>query len=412
MNSSLLSAFDSFTKHVQRSKENVTIVEPFNSPNLFGWVNHIKQAVAGRRDTVAAVSGSPVVFRSILNFPIGYAFCARHIARALENAGASVSYQYAYGPGTVFTVRESRYFADPVLRAMSRRKPPVTAPLVCFSQADVFRFSRGPFRAGYSMLEVDGIPEEWVRQCNEMDEIWVPSSFNKATFMSSGVKVPVQVIPLGVDAGIYSPDGDRFLPPVFTFLSVFEWGDRKAPELLIRAFNMEFKSTEPVALFCKVMNHGGRRELQEKIRNLEIDYHGGKIFFLVNCQLDDRSLAFLYRSCDTFVLPSRGEGWGMPYLESLACGVPVIATRWSSHLDFLDDSNAYLIDIKGLVPATESHPYYRGFRWAEPSEEHLRHIMRAQFKKGRHSGQRQADFPFTWDKTAHMIMKRLERNIK
>ncbi len=49
------------------------------------------------------------------------------------------------------------------------------------------------------MLEVNGLPQEWVRQANLMDEVWVPSRFNKETFQLSGVRVPIHVIPLGVD---------------------------------------------------------------------------------------------------------------------------------------------------------------------------------------------------------------------
>ena len=40
---------------------------------------------------------------------------------------------------------------------------------------------------------------EWVRQANQMDEIWVPSTFNAETFRASGVKRPIHVIPLGID---------------------------------------------------------------------------------------------------------------------------------------------------------------------------------------------------------------------
>ena len=40
------------------------------------------------------------------------------------------------------------------------------------------------------MLEVDGFPREWVEQANEMDEIWVPSEFNRQGFLRSGLKRP------------------------------------------------------------------------------------------------------------------------------------------------------------------------------------------------------------------------------
>jgi glycosyltransferase involved in cell wall biosynthesis len=40
-------------------------------------------------------------------------------------------------------------------------------------------------------------------------------------------------------------------------------------------------------------------------------------------------MPLLYGGADAFVLPTRGEGWGLPILEAMAAGVPAIATNWS-----------------------------------------------------------------------------------
>ena len=37
----------------------------------------------------------------------------------------------------------------------------------------------------------------------------------------------------------------------------------------------------------------------------------------------------LYAAADAFVLPTRGEGWGLPIAEAMAMAMPVIATNWS-----------------------------------------------------------------------------------
>jgi glycosyltransferase involved in cell wall biosynthesis len=36
----------------------------------------------------------------------------------------------------------------------------------------------------------------------------------------------------------------------------------------------------------------------------------------------------LYKGADAFVLPSRGEGWGIPYMEAMAMALPTIGTKW------------------------------------------------------------------------------------
>ena len=40
---------------------------------------------------------------------------------------------------------------------------------------------------------------------------------------------------------------------------------------------------------------------------------------------------------------THGEGFGRPLLEATMTGLPVIATNWSGHLDFLSDSNSMLL---------------------------------------------------------------------
>jgi GT2 family glycosyltransferase len=83
---------------------------------------------------------------------------------------------------------------------------------------------------------------------------------------------------------------------------------------------------------------------------------------------------------DCLVSPHRSEGFGYNLAEAMYLGKPVIATRYSSNLDFMREENSYLIDCD-LVPIPMSHgPYLRGHVWAEPSVEHLSVLMRRVFE--------------------------------
>jgi len=53
----------------------------------------------------------------------------------------------------------------------------------------------------------------------------------------------------------------------------------------------------------------------------------------------------LYKACQCFVLPTRGEGFGLPFVEASLCGLPVIAPRHGGQMMFLSDDNSYLFDI-------------------------------------------------------------------
>lgn len=322
-----------------------------------------------------------VDWHSIINFPSGYAASSRSFVESLDSQGVSVAYQYVYGPGTVFPVQEPEH-SDSYIVNMVRSRAFSKSPVqVVYAQGDVFERNTGQYKIGYTMLEVDGLPQEWVRQANLMDEVWVPSHFNEKTFRDSGVTVPINVVPLGVDPAYFSPGirGHK-VDEVFTFLSIFEWGERKAPDILLRAFSDEFDANEPVSLLCKANNFDPSVSIKDEISRLGLRKNGGRIFVAENQILQRYELGVLYRSADCFVLPTRGEGWGMPILEAMACGLPVIATNWSSQMDFMNKSNSLPLDVEALIPAVAKCPYYEGYKWAQPSYEHLRTLMRWVFE--------------------------------
>jgi glycosyltransferase involved in cell wall biosynthesis len=49
----------------------------------------------------------------------------------------------------------------------------------------------------------------------------------------------------------------------------------------------------------------------------------------------DRQLCDYYNLCDVFAMPSKGEGFGIVYLEALACGKPVLAGNQDGSVDAL-----------------------------------------------------------------------------
>ena len=54
----------------------------------------------------------------------------------------------------------------------------------------------------------------------------------------------------------------------------------------------------------------------------------------------------LYKAANAFVIPTRGEGWGMPITEAMSMGLPVIVTNWSGITAFVDESVGYMLDYK------------------------------------------------------------------
>jgi GT2 family glycosyltransferase len=358
-----------------------------------------------------------VLWQSIMNFPTGYAMSCRQILRTLDELGVRATYRYLYGPGTVFPPVEARNSGDYYLNVLTERRfsgrPRVG---VVYGQGDEFHRNRGRYKIGFTMLEVNGFPKEWVAQANRMDEIWVPTHFNRDGFLRCGLKRPIHIMPLGVDSNYFNPRiaSERNPSGEFVFLSLFEWGERKAPEMLLRCFNEVFRADEPVRLVCKIINRDPTLRLAEAIRSLRLQPKGGKISYLFNVEFPHYQLGSLYCSADAFLSISRGEGWNMPLMEAMACGLPAIATDWGAHREWVTEENAYPLRVAGEVQARAKCPYYNGFEWAEPDGDHFRHLLREVYenrdearRRGLAAAQMIAD-GWTWKHTASRIKARIE----
>ena len=255
------------------------------------------------------------------------------------------------------------------------------------------RHPQASITIGRTFFETDRLPQAWVQACNRLDFVWVATEFNRQTFARSGVAAEkLVVIPECFDPAPYLAAADPAAAQEwreagqFAFLSVFDWTRHKGWDLLLRGFLEAFEGREDVTLLLKVWSTLGysdqaiRQQAAEHIRQTTgHDLLSDKRIRWIPQRLTPEAMIGLYHACDAFVLPSRGEGWGRPYLEAMACGLPTLGTNWSGNTAFMHPENAYLLDYR-LVPVPETCwpelPTYRGHRWAEPSLADLKRQMR------------------------------------
>ena len=348
-----------------------------------------------------------VVWNSVLNVPLGYAQTSRRIVDRLHHRGVRVMYRNAYD-------QPKETLDDHLLNDIVERPvPELPERIINYCQADFFTKRPGKHRIGWSMLEVTGLPKEWVAGCNAMDEVWVPTQFNVETFRNSGVTVPMHVMPLGVDTSYFHPEIKGSRPTdAFTFLSIFEWGERKAPEILLQAFSDEFSAEDDAVLLLSIFSRDPSVNVAAELARYQRPGRG-RIVAVINPEFASYQMGSLYRSADAFVLPTRGEGWGQPILEAMACGLPTIATNWSAQASFLNEDRGFPINLRGLIPAEARCPYYDGFSWADPDIDHLRAQMRFVYEnplEAQKRGLEAADWVaqnLTWDHTAMRVRDRL-----
>lgn len=102
---------------------------------------------------------------------------------------------------------------------------------------------------------------------------------------------------------------------------------RKNLPQLIKVF-AEIKKEFPNLLLVKVGNPqqmGARRQLLDLVNDLDLT--DSVLFF---DQVSEEDLALFYQGAEVFVFLSEYEGFGMPVLESLACGCPVVCSNFTS----------------------------------------------------------------------------------
>jgi glycosyltransferase involved in cell wall biosynthesis len=99
-------------------------------------------------------------------------------------------------------------------------------------------------------------------------------------------------------------------------------------------------------------------------------------------------LAGIYRSCDCFVFPSKAEGWGLPLIEALACGIPVITTFYSGHTEFLECCKDYIADVNFHLEEIKAEDFLRwGYKfngdpgkWAIPNIDTISNKMKTVYE--------------------------------
>lgn len=251
-----------------------------------------------------------------------------------------------------------------------------------------FEDKKSKIRIGYTIFEMCQIPKSWVPHCNKVDVIWTGSNYSKASFLSSGVKIPIKVLPHAIDLDLYNVNAEPWKidnKRGFSFISIFDFNERKAWKDLLRAYWYAFNKNDDVCLILKVFfgtfSEQSIKSIINKIMNYrdELKITNFAPILIYGYDIPNAQMPGLYRSADCYVGISR-EGFGLSYCEAMACGIPCIGPEIGGNREFMTEENSYLIKYIGDErigkETSRMYPDFSGLMWSRHSWEHLSDIMK------------------------------------
>jgi len=236
--------------------------------------------------------------------------------------------------------------------------------------------------------ENDALPPMWKHFIVPYDEYVTVNDFvgDMIKDVIGTAPKPIHIVPHGVDTNIFYPDKPmfKFDDNKFIFLAVGQWIKRKSFEELLRAYFLEFKGNEDVVLLLKTYGNDNSfftmKSIENAIKRMSFDMgiKNPPHVVVIGQMFTEDGMRRLYNSANCFILPSKGEAWCLPYLQSMACGIPVIAQKYGGHLTYLNSNNSFLIEPETFALSNGEGWYapVQGLRWAVPSIDNIRKMMR------------------------------------
>tara|TARA_B100001057_G_C22863617_1_gene955604 strand:+ start:530 stop:1684 length:1155 start_codon:yes stop_codon:yes gene_type:complete len=334
-----------------------------------------------------------VLIRGPLISSSGYGVHARQVFSYIESKECKINSQIT--PWGMCPYLVNREYEDGIIgRILDTGTPLESKPDISFQIQLPNEWEPGV--ANYNVgvtagVETDKCSIEWVDCINKMDMVIVPSEHTKACFVNSGADESViKVIPEYIQPSIIKEKMKPMELEVDTKFNFLIFGlitglnpesDRKNTFYGIKWLCEAFSDDPEVGIIIKTglgrSTTIDRSKSVEVLRKIVYSLRKGKYpkFYLSHGLMTDDEVSSFLRSDQINVLASftRGEGYGLPLIEAAASGVPVMATNWSGHIDFLKNIkySSFEYDLIEIDQSRVDQIFIKGSKWAHPREKEV-----------------------------------------
>ena len=227
----------------------------------------------------------------------------------------------------------------------------------------------------YNVWESDQQPDEFIKHLQLYDQLWVASEWQRAASIAQGIPEEfVKVVPEGVDPDVYKPGDTVQQLNTFDFLHVGQWQPRKSTLEICQSFLKAFPDNQDVRLYLSADTLFPSDEYKSTEERLVSYGVSDPRIIPIHYEAREDYIRRL-QGAHVFVACARSEGWNLPLIEAMACGVVSIASDFGGSTEYAGDIlNVRIRELK------KPEGIYGGWdvpgHWGEPDYDHLVEVMR------------------------------------
>ena len=270
------------------------------------------------------------------------------------------------------------------------------------------------YNIGYNVWETTEYPQAFFNLIHKYDQFWVPTKWQKDNLVKQGYpQDKIKIVPEGIDPEVFKPSPKKPADK-FRFILFGKWEYRKSTQEILSCFLEVFKDNEDVELIASIDNdHKGEKgqAIKKKLKDLGLESDKIK---LLHFPPASEYLDYLQQG-DVFISCARSEGWNLPLIEAMACGVPSIYSNWGAQLEF-SGGRGLPVEIKGEIPAINDDGSILPGNYCEPDWEDFKRVLSHSYfnhkalKEKALKDSEEIRKTFTWENAAKIASQHLVKS--